>query len=65
MRAIVKIHPKTLAALACAGVFTLATGQSSRAQNLLADPGFETGLTAPNPNPTGLTGWANLAGQRF
>jgi hypothetical protein len=65
MKTNAQIHIKTMAALAAAGVFTLAAGQSSRAQNLLADPGFELGLTAPNPNPNGLTGWANFNGAAF
>jgi len=39
--------------------------ESSRAQNLLADPGFEQELTAPNPNPNGVAGWANFGATSF
>jgi len=53
---------KQLLSLACVGVFTLVMTESSRAQNLLADPGFEQGLTAPNPNPNGVAGWAEFGG---
>jgi hypothetical protein len=56
---------KQLLSLACAGVFTLVMTESSRAQNLLADPGFEQELTAPNPNPTGVAGWATFGGANF
>jgi len=56
---------KQLLSLACVGVFTLVLTESSRAQNLLADPGFEQELTAPNPNPTGIAGWASFAGANF
>lgn len=65
MKTNVQIRITTMAALAAAGVFTLAAGQSSRAQNLLADPGFELGLTAPNPNTNGVAGWANFGGAAF
>src|SRR5277367_5125405 len=51
---------KQLLSVACVGVFTLVMTESSRAQNLLADPGFEQGLLAPNPNTNGLAGWANF-----
>ena len=65
MKTNVKIHIKTMAALAVGGVFTLAAGQSSRAQSVLADPGFELRLTAPNPNTNGVAGWANFGGAAF
>jgi len=51
---------KQLLSLACVGVFTLVMAESSRAQNLLADPGFEQELLAPNPNTNGIAGWANF-----
>ncbi len=60
-----QIRIKTMAALVSVGVFTLAAEQSSRAQSLLADPGFELGQTAPNPNPDGVTGRANFGGATF
>ena len=60
MKTIVKTRIRNMAALACVGVFTLAAAESSVAQNLLADPGFELGLTAPNPNLNGVPGWANF-----
>jgi len=44
--------------LACVGVFTLAMAGSSRAQNLLTDPGFENDTTTTDPNHTGVPGWA-------
>jgi len=58
---------KQLLSLACAGVFTLAMAGTSSAQiqdpnQLLEDPGFVAGLTAPNPNPTGISGWAEFGG---
>jgi len=54
---------KQLLSLACAGAFTLAMAGTASAQgNLLADPEFTLGLTAPNPNPTGIPGWANFGG---
>jgi len=60
---------KQLLSLACVGVFTLVMTESSRGQQLpntlLADPGFEQELTAPNPNPTGIAGWANFGGAQF
>jgi hypothetical protein len=56
---------KQLLSLACMGVFTLVMAESSRAQNLLADPGFEQELLAPNPNTNGIAGWANFGGAQF
>lgn len=56
---------KQLLSLACVGVFTLVMAGTSSAQNLLADPGFEQELTAPNPNPNGIAGWANFGGAQF
>jgi len=60
---------KQLLSLACAGVFTLVIVGISQAQQLpntlLADPGFEQELTAPNPNPTGIAGWASWNGTQF
>jgi hypothetical protein len=56
---------KQLLSLACVGVFTLVMAGTSRAQNLLYDPGFEQGLTAPNPNPTGIQGWSTFGGANF
>jgi hypothetical protein len=38
---------------------------TSRAQNVLADPGFEQELSATNPNPNGVAGWANFGGTSF
>ena len=38
---------------------------TTQAQNLLTDPGFELQTTAPNPNPTGVPGWANFNGASF
>jgi hypothetical protein len=37
----------------------------AQAQNLLTDPGFEGQVAAPNPNPTGIPGWANFGGATF
>lgn len=56
---------KVMLCLVCATAFTLAISTTSRAQNLLADPGAEQELTAPNPNPTGVAGWANFGGTAF
>ena len=35
------------------------------APNLIADPGFENLLMAPNPNPNGVPGWATFNGANF
>jgi hypothetical protein len=64
MKIIHKNQLKTAAAMACVGLLTL-TVQSGKAQNLLTDPGFEGQITAPNPNPTGVPGWANFNGAQF
>jgi hypothetical protein len=56
---------KVMLSLVCATAFTLAMSTTSKAQNLLADPGMEQELTAPNPNPNGLAGWANFGGTSF
>jgi hypothetical protein len=60
---------KQLLSLACVGVFTLVMTESSRGQQpanvLLADPGAEQELSAPNPNPTGLAGWSFFNGTQF
>ena len=65
MKTTLQIHIKVMAAVACTGALTLAMAQSSKAQNLLADPGFEQELVAPNPNPNGVGGWANFGGAQF
>lgn len=54
---------RNVAALVCAGALSLA--QSGNAQNLLTDPGFESEISAPNPNPNGTPGWANFGGAQF
>jgi hypothetical protein len=43
----------------------LALTQSSWGQNLLTDPGFENQTAAPNPNPTGVPGWATFNNAAF
>lgn len=48
----------------CAAALSFA-GLSAQAQNLLTDPGFENQTAAPNPNPTGIPGWANFGGAQF
>jgi PEP-CTERM motif len=65
MKTIPKTHIKAMVAVACTGVLTLAMAQSSSAQNLLTDPGFEQQISAPNPNPNGVPGWANFGGATF
>jgi PEP-CTERM motif-containing protein len=65
MKKTLKTQIKTAAALACMGMFTMAIVQSGNAQNLFTDPGFEGQVTAPNPNPTGIPGWANFGGAQF
>jgi hypothetical protein len=59
-----KSYLKTIVFCASVGAAVNMTS-SVQAQNLLADPGFEQGLTAPNPNPTGVAGWANFGGATF
>jgi hypothetical protein len=59
-----KSYLKTIVFCASVGAaFNIAP--SVQAQNLLADPGFEQELTAPNPNPTGVAGWASFGGATF
>jgi len=41
------------------------TTLTTSAQNLLTDPNFDLGIAAPNPNPTGVPGWANFGGAQF
>lgn len=65
MKTIGEFHIKTTAVLAGVGAIMLTAGESSRAQNVLTDPGFEGQVTAPNPNPTGVPGWANFGGATF
>ncbi|HEV2320316.1 MAG TPA: hypothetical protein VGV18_11230, partial [Verrucomicrobiae bacterium] len=60
-----KNHIRAIAATVCAGAVSLVVAQSVSGQNLLADPGFEGQVTAPNPNPTGVPGWANFGGATF
>lgn len=55
---------KLIVGLACVAAFTLSMATTSRA-NLLADPGAEQGLTAPNPNPTSQVGWSFFNGAGF
>jgi hypothetical protein len=50
--------------LVCLAISTLAISTTSKA-NLLADPGAEQELSAPNPNPTGLPGWSFFNGAQF
>jgi hypothetical protein len=38
---------------------------TSKAQNLLTDPGAEQEITAPNPNPTAIPGWSFFSGAQF
>jgi hypothetical protein len=58
-----KTRPNLIGSALCAGVLSFAL--SSQAQNLLTDPGFEGQVLAPNPNPTGVPGWANFGGAAF
>ncbi len=55
---------KQFLALAFVGTCMLVVSQTSWAQNLMTDPGFESGGTsyAPNPNPTGVPGWSVFQG---
>jgi hypothetical protein len=53
---------KTLAFGAC---ILAALTLNTQAQNLLTDPGFENQIIAPNPNPTGVPGWATFNGATF
>jgi hypothetical protein len=50
--------------LVCVAICALAMPTTSRA-NLLADPGAEQELSAPNPNPTGSAGWSFFNGTQF
>jgi len=57
---------KNLTICAAVSVAALAlTVPTSQAQNLIADPGFELQLAAPNPNTNGVAGWANFGGATF
>jgi hypothetical protein len=55
---------KTIVVCAATGV-ALNLAFQAHAQNLLTDPGFEQQITAPNPNPNGVAGWANFGGATF
>jgi hypothetical protein len=57
-------HKVITGAIGMAAVAAL-TSSTAQAQNLLADPGFELQLAAPNPNPNGVPGWANFGGASF
>ena len=59
-----KTRQNILGAAICLSVLSLG-GLSLQAQNLITDPGFEGQITAPNPNPTGVPGWANFNGASF
>ncbi len=48
-----------------ASALTCGLMTSSASANLLTDPGFEAQTAAPNPNPTGIPGWANFGGAQF
>lgn len=56
---------KQLLSLACVGVFTLVATGTSRAQNILVDPGAEQGITTPNPATGYGQGWAFFNGGTF
>lgn len=58
------IKSLTICTVAGAVALTL-TVSTSQAQNLLTDPGFEGQVSAPNPNPNGVPGWANFGGATF
>jgi hypothetical protein len=53
---------KRFLSLSLIGIFTLVMSQVSWGQNQIVDPGFELGITANNPNPSGAPGWAFFAG---
>jgi hypothetical protein len=59
-----KTRQNILGAAICLSVLALG-GLSGQAQNLITDPGFEGQITAPNPNPNGVPGWANFNGANF
>src|SRR5262249_17516832 len=48
--------------LSVIGIVTLVISRASQGQNLITDGGFENGTMAPNPNPTGVPGWALFEG---
>jgi hypothetical protein len=48
-----------------ASALTCGLMTSSASANLLTDPGMENQTSAPNPNPTGIPGWANFGGAQF
>ncbi len=48
--------------LARVAICTLAASTTSKAQNFIVDPSFTLGITAPNPNPTGVPGWSEFGG---
>ena len=50
--------------LGTAAMLTITT-QVTQAQSILTDPGFENQTAAPNPDPTGIPGWANFGGANF
>jgi hypothetical protein len=54
-----------IVSLSVVGICIFVSAQTSRAQNLLSDPGFENQTLAPNPNPNGAPGWSNFGGTSF
>jgi hypothetical protein len=64
---LILMNPKMqqcLKALLCCATIGAVT-MSAQAQNLLTDPGFESQISAPNPNSTGTPGWASFGGATF
>ncbi len=51
------MEKRVLSTLACVAICTLVMSTTSKA-NLLVDPGFEQGLTAPNPPTAYAQGWS-------
>src|SRR5271154_5302880 len=50
--------------LVCFTISALVMSTTSKA-NLLTDPGAEQEISAPNPNPTAIPGWAFFSGMQF
>jgi hypothetical protein len=64
MRSIGRFTTRLLAA-SVAAVLSGGFWASHASANLLTDPGFEGQVAAPNPDPTGVPGWANFGGAQF
>lgn len=58
-----KVKALVVSSVVC--LCSLVMSRASLGTELLTDPGFESQTSAPNPNPTGIPGWATFGGAGF